>query len=305
MRVILKVLSGPRAGASFVVPEGGAVRFGRTNQADCAFPEDTFLSGVHFAVGCRRGRAFVSDLGSTNGTFVNDRRIQQSPVNDKDRVGAGHTMFQILYEEEGKSPVPVAVPPAAGAAPDDETHFRAPLSPLEKSLVHYLGQQQEPVYAVMDAARDSFVVPVIQAFGEEYRSLYEGASEEKLADCAPYLVRVATGSRLAEELSHGWGKSWGVYLTCSLPLPDLRRHLRHFLKVEIEQGKSLLFRFYDPRALRVFLPTCSAQEVRQFFGPVASFHVEDESPESLIRFRQGLNGAEREVVALVRSPLAK
>ncbi len=75
--------------------------------------------------------------------------------------------------------------------------------------------------------------------------------------------------------------------------------------VEIEQGKSLLFRFYDPRALRVFLPTCSAQEVRQFFGPVASFHVEDESPESLIRFRQGLNGAEREVVALVRSPLAK
>ncbi len=212
---------------------------------------------------------------------------------------AGHPTLPAKSEDDKRLAASTASP-APSPAGDDKTGFRAPLSRLEEALVEYLGKQPEPIYAVMDAARDAFIVPVIQAFAEEYRSLYEGEEGEKLAAWAPYLVRVKPGSRIAEELSHGWGKSWGIYLTCAQPLLDVRRHLRHFLTVETEPSKRMLFRFYDPRALRVFLPACNVAEVRQFFGPVGSFLVEDESPESVIRFRPGATGAEREVVTLIK-----
>jgi hypothetical protein len=322
MGVILKIVSGPRAGATVAVPEGGVVRFGRSDQADCALPEDSFLSGLHFAVGCRQGRAVVSDLGSMNGTFINGVRIQKAPLNEKDRLEAGHSTFQLQPEQKIPTAAvaatvaavavgavvvgAVAVGAAAGASePDAKAGHRAPLSVIEKALVEFLGKQPEPVYAVLDAACDPFVLPVIQAFAEEYRSLYEGEAAQDLADCAPYLARVTPGSRFAEELSHGWGRNWGIYLTCGQSLEEIRKHLRHFLTVDTEQGKRLLFRFYDPRALRMFLPTCNVGEVHQFFGPVGSFLIEEESPECVLRFRAGATGAEREVVALAKPSSSK
>ena len=51
-------------------------------------------------------------------------------------------------------------------------------------------------------------------------------------------------------------------------LEELRRHFRKFLKVEDPKGKSLIFRYYDPRVLRVYLPTCNAMELQTVFGPV-------------------------------------
>ena len=40
----------------------------------------------------------------------------------------------------------------------------------------------------------------------------------------------------------------------------------------------MYFRFYDPRVLRIFLPTCDAAQLKEFFGPVAHFICEDEDP---------------------------
>lgn len=37
----------------------------------------------------------------------------------------------------------------------------------------------------------------------------------------------------------------------------------------------MLFRFYDPRVLRLYLPTCTSTELEQVFGPVGTFFTED------------------------------
>lgn len=310
MGVILKIVSGPRAGSTVAVPEGGVLRFGRSDQADCALPEDSFLSGLHFAVECRQGRAVVSDLGSMNGTFINGVRIQRAPLTEKDRLAAGHTTF--LLQPDEKPPTAavaatvaavavgaVAVGAAAAASePDAKAGHRAPLSALEKALVQFLGKQPEPVYAVLDAASDPFVAHLVRAFAEEHRSLYEGPAADSLADCAPYLARVSPGSRFAEELSHGWGRNWGIYLTCGQPLDEVRRHLRRFLTVKTEEGRNLLFRFYDPRVLRAFLPACTPEETADLFGPLGSFLTEAEEPENLLRFTRTPQGAAKEVCPL-------
>ena len=54
------------------------------------------------------------------------------------------------------------------------------------------------------------------------------------------------------------------------------RHFRQFLRVRDEAGREFFFRFYDPRVLRVYLPTCNSEELRTFFGPVELFSMEGE-----------------------------
>jgi len=46
------------------------------------------------------------------------------------------------------------------------------------------------------------------------------------------------------------------------------------LVVKDERGNRLVFRYYDPRVLRVYLPTCSPSELRTVFGPIECFWAE-------------------------------
>ncbi|NJO18411.1 MAG: DUF4123 domain-containing protein, partial [Thioploca sp.] len=70
-------------------------------------------------------------------------------------------------------------------------------------------------------------------------------------------------------------KHWGVYLTSLAPFETILAHLRQWLWVQTAAGEKLYFRFYDPRSLRVFLPTLTLAEQQRFFGPVRRWLVED------------------------------
>jgi hypothetical protein len=60
----------------------------------------------------------------------------------------------------------------------------------------------------------------------------------------------------------------------------------------------MLFRYYDPRVLRAFLPTCTLEEANTFFGPVDAFVAEGHAGESLLRFRVTPDGVETETDAI-------
>jgi hypothetical protein len=86
-------------------------------------------------------------------------------------------------------------------------------------------------------------------------------------------------------LSKGWGNHWGIFAITEADLLATRQHFRRLLTVYDEKGKPLLFRFYDPRVLRVFLPTCNPQELTTIFGPVIGYVAEDERPSGILSFR--------------------
>jgi hypothetical protein len=137
-------------------------------------------------------------------------------------------------------------------------------------------------------------------YQEEYVSLYEGAVGAQLVEFAPYLVRLEQGSRLLEVLvKEGWGNSWGVYLTSASGISELWHHLRHFLEVKLPDGEQVYFRFYDPRVLRVFVPTCTSEEAKEFFGPIQDYLAEDEQSETLLRFVNPIWGTETTRIALL------
>jgi len=140
-------------------------------------------------------------------------------------------------------------------------------------------------FATLDAARSPRVLPTLVASGARHQSLYEGWRAQELAEVAPYLVELPSSSPLWDVLlGEARGDAWGVFAQSEASLEDLRRHLRRFLRVEAEDGRRMLFRWYDPRVLRAYLPTCTEDERRAFHGPVRSFVVEGEAPRSALRF---------------------
>jgi len=146
----------------------------------------------------------------------------------------------------------------------------------------------EEVYALLDAARDPLVYPAVRACGVKYTSLYAGAIPRELAEVAPYLVRLWREHPFTEELIEaGWGNSWGLFVSSPADLETMRRHLRRFLRVETEEGKKLVFRYYDPRVLRVYLPTCTADELTALYGPISTFYCESSDAKALQAYSRG------------------
>lgn len=138
---------------------------------------------------------------------------------------------------------------------------------------------------VLDAARAPRVLPVLMASRAQHASLYDGWQARELAEVAPYLAEAAPSSPLWDALlGEAWGDAWGVWLRSEAAFDDVRRHLRRFLRVQGEDGRRMLFRWYDPRVLRAYLPTCTDDERRVFHGPVRAFVVEDAAPRRALRF---------------------
>lgn len=140
-------------------------------------------------------------------------------------------------------------------------------------------------YAVLDAARDPEVLRVLRCSGRRSESLYSGPRAELLARGAPYLVAVPRGSHFQRQLwDHAWGESWGIFLASNAGFATVRTHLRRLLRAVLPDGRKALFRFYDPRVLRVYLPSCSDDERPRFHGPITRFVCEHEDEEQALVF---------------------
>lgn len=156
------------------------------------------------------------------------------------------------------------------------------------------------VWAILDGARDRRIFSFLLNSYLNYSCLYSGTLAPELEIAAPYLVQLEYEDRFSRDLiEQSWGNSWGVFLRCDAGLQKLRRHLRGFLIVQDPRGRRMLFRYYDPRVLRVYLPTCNAEELRKIYGPISTCWTEDEQAQALLEFRFDGRKLERAGIALV------
>lgn len=75
----------------------GSNIIGRGTEASIRLP-DTGVSRRHVDVQLARGKASVVDLGSTNGTIVNGRRVPHILLSDGDVIRIGHSV--LVYRQE-------------------------------------------------------------------------------------------------------------------------------------------------------------------------------------------------------------
>ncbi len=140
------------------------------------------------------------------------------------------------------------------------------------------------LYHLLDAARMSFSIDEAKQRNPTHDSLYRGQSEETLAVIAPYLFQCEAGDAFDAWLTENAGQSWGVGVESDEPMAALHKHFRQFLLIQTDNGEELYFRFYDPRVLRNFLPTCTPDQLIEFFGPVRRFIAEDPPHAQLLTF---------------------
>lgn len=83
------------------------LRIGRDPDSDI-FIDSTVVSNAHAVIEVKDNpesdgapEYYIKDLNSTNGTFVNDQKIQQQKLQHNDMIRVGWNNFKFLNEAEG------------------------------------------------------------------------------------------------------------------------------------------------------------------------------------------------------------
>src|SRR5437870_4931121 len=112
--VTLAIVEGQEAGREFSVTQTTVI--GRDPGADLVIP-DSNVSLKHASLVLVDGGIAVEDLGSTNGTFVNDQQVTEShKLQPGDRIRLGTTVLEV------RAPAPA--PAEAGGEDRQATRVR-------------------------------------------------------------------------------------------------------------------------------------------------------------------------------------
>lgn len=161
---------------------------------------------------------------------------------------------------------------------------------LKSNVVEALRAEYFPndgllTYMLMDGASTAALIDHLYDDQAEFACLITGALQPDMQEVAPYLVALHDGGAFAEWiLRSALGEHWGLALRTSLPMADLARRYRKLLHVRSPEGEPLYFRFYDPRVMRTYLPTCAGDDLPAWFDGVDHYLVEAATPNRLLRF---------------------
>jgi len=117
---LLRAKTGSLAGQAFAIPASGRAILGRSQNCDIIIP-GTHVSRQHAELYFQSGKLHVKDLGSSNGTFVNRKKVDDAVVSPGDEVRFDTLVFQVEAPGGG-------VAPASGADQGDTTQFRPAVS---------------------------------------------------------------------------------------------------------------------------------------------------------------------------------
>jgi hypothetical protein len=147
------------------------------------------------------------------------------------------------------------------------------------------------VYCILDGASDNTIYPMLKSNKWDYFCLYkknvhfEGERMvDELAATAPYLLKLDPDKMSVESIvRERMGKSQMIIFESPAPIEKLLDHCSSMLKAMDEDGKVINFRYYDPRILRVYLPTCTDEESYIFFGDIDTVWADGEG-EVILEF---------------------
>lgn len=100
MKLILEIIAGPDSGRTFPIEDGRRMEAGRTAAIPICIPHDRRVSRRHFLLERQGDTCTLEDLGSSNGTFVNDEQVVNAVIRAGDRITAGSTIFTVRAVEE-------------------------------------------------------------------------------------------------------------------------------------------------------------------------------------------------------------
>src|SRR5262245_34480317 len=82
-------------------------------------PASALISKRHCALIQKEGKVFIRDFGSTNGTYVNDERVEgERELHHDDQLKVGPVAFSVRLEPTATTPAPPTRTPAPPTKPE-------------------------------------------------------------------------------------------------------------------------------------------------------------------------------------------
>jgi pSer/pThr/pTyr-binding forkhead associated (FHA) protein len=139
MSLMLEIVEGPGAGKQFDIDR--PVVIGRDNTADLVI-DDSQASRRHARIEPTGHGAVVEDMGSTNGTFINDNELHgRAEIGPHDELLIGVTVMQVRTPQDvQRQPSAVravpsfAVPESRPTFTDAVTGERGPVGPADSGV---------------------------------------------------------------------------------------------------------------------------------------------------------------------------
>ena len=91
----LRFISGKYQGGEYPLQEMGELVIGRSSELDMVLIED-MVSRKHAKIALSPGQITISDLGSTNGTFVNGEKVKRARLKEGDRILIGTSILKLV-----------------------------------------------------------------------------------------------------------------------------------------------------------------------------------------------------------------
>jgi pSer/pThr/pTyr-binding forkhead associated (FHA) protein len=89
---ILTVTAGPDMGFKFRIKPTAVTRIGRETDNEVVL-DDQATSRRHAQIQFQDGKYVLTDLGSANGTLVNDQRVTERTLSDRDVIRIGQNVI--------------------------------------------------------------------------------------------------------------------------------------------------------------------------------------------------------------------
>lgn len=139
------------------------------------------------------------------------------------------------------------------------------------------------LFAILDSCALPGTVNKAKELGEERAiSLFNQTTLEDYYAVAPYLFKVDQST--VQWISDISGEAASILIFAKPVFQELLPHLQHFLMVSLPDKRRWFFRYYDPRILRAYLPSCQPAELHQFYGPIRAFGFREINERSVHLF---------------------
>lgn len=102
---------------------------GRRPEADLRIPSPT-VSRQHCEIALKDGKATIRDLGSSNGTFLNEVRVREATLAPGDRLAVGPVVFVVQIEGQPAQIAPITSQTMPSASADPRSATSAPVGSL-------------------------------------------------------------------------------------------------------------------------------------------------------------------------------
>lgn len=130
-------------------------------------------------------------------------------------------------------------------------------------------------YLLLDGAQIDDLMHILYQLepAPEFHRLYDGTRYAELAEVGPVLIATDHNSFLTQHFKKHWSTTAGVTLNSRAPADELIQHLTSLVHVSVNGGVSVLFRYYDPRILYLWLTDMCDRQRNSILGPVEQFQL--------------------------------